>query len=248
MLSKTYIKYIQSLHHKKFRDEEGLFLAEGFKVVSDILSAGKFVCKSIIITPNELPEVELALLKSFDTEIIEAQDFELAKISTLTTPNKVLAVFSKSEMQSVSPKGKISLLLDSIQDPGNMGTIIRIADWFGIENIVCSRHCAEIYNPKVVQSTMGSIARVNIFYTDVVEWLQNNKGIVKTYAATLQGKNLFEIDPISEGIILIGNESKGINDNLIQLADYKVTIPKYGNAESLNAAVATGILVSHFIR
>ncbi len=129
-----------------------------------------------------------------------------------------------------------------------MGTIIRIADWFGIENIVCSRHCAEIYNPKVVQSTMGSIARVNIFYTDVVEWLQNNKGIVKTYAATLQGKNLFEIDPISEGIILIGNESKGINDNLIQLADYKVTIPKYGNAESLNAAVATGILVSHFIR
>jgi RNA methyltransferase, TrmH family len=136
------------------------------------------------------------------------------------------------------------LVLDEIKDPGNFGTIIRIADWFGIKNIVCSQNCVDQYNPKVVQSTMGSIARVNVFYTDVTAWLTQYPTI-KKYAATLNGKDVRELGAITEGIILIGNESRGLHPNLQNLATDFITIHKKGGAESLNAAVATGIIISH---
>ena len=139
--------------------------------------------------------------------------------------------------------GKITLVLDTIQDPGNLGTIIRTADWFGIENIICSPACADMYNPKVVQSTMGSLARVNIFYTNLEEWLQKNKKI-KKYATALNGKNISELKNVKEAIIIIGNEGKGISDAVMDLVEEKITIPKIGEAESLNAAVATGIILS----
>jgi TrmH family RNA methyltransferase len=135
-------------------------------------------------------------------------------------------------------------MLDDIQDPGNMGTLIRIADWFGIENIICSENCVECYNPKVVQATMGSLARVNILYTDLMAFIQKNKKI-NIYAAALSGASVFEMEKIKEGIILIGNEAKGIHSDLLKLAFKKITIPSFGHAESLNAAVATGIILSH---
>src|SRR6185295_2265950 len=140
----------------------------------------------------------------------------------------------------IDAKGKITLALDTIQDPGNLGTIIRIADWFGIHAIICSESCADMFNPKVVQSSMGSLGRVKLMYTNLVEWLQLNINI-SIYAASLNGKHVDNFMGLKEGIILIGNESRGISYEIMQMAIEKITIPKTGHAESLNAAVATGI-------
>lgn len=245
MLSKTFAKYIQSLHHKKHRDAENAFIAEGAKVVMDLFASGNIVCNSILATADWLEQNETTVRKYYQGNIETVKDFELEKISALSTASNVLAVFNKKEVKKVIAKNKLTLVLDDIQDPGNLGTIIRIADWFGIENIVCSLHCADLYNPKVVQSTMGSIARVNVLYTSLEEWIKNEP--VKKYATTLNGKNLKTIKPFKEGIIITGNESKGISNEIMQLADEKITIEKYGGAESLNAAVATGIILSHLV-
>jgi TrmH family RNA methyltransferase len=157
-----------------------------------------------------------------------------------------MAVFYKKENELTDLKNNFSLMLDEIQDPGNMGTIIRTADWFGIKNIICSNECADCYNPKVVQASMGSLGRVNIIYTQLEEFIHENKGI-SIYAATLTGKHLSSFTKLKEGIILIGNESKGVKENLLRLAAEQITIPKYGEAESLNAGVAAGIILSHII-
>ncbi|MBK5270220.1 MAG: RNA methyltransferase, partial [Bacteroidia bacterium] len=141
---------------------------------------------------------------------------------------------------------RITLVLDGLQDPGNFGTIIRIADWFDVDQIVCSNDCVDMYNPKVVQSTMGSIARVKIFYTDIKEWLTIQKD-VRIYAATLEGQDISAVKKLDEGIIVIGNESKGIRAELMKLVDVSITISKKGKAESLNAAVAAGIILSHLV-
>ena len=155
-----------------------------------------------------------------------------------------MAVFEKKQTEkAVNLKGKLSLMLDDLQDPGNLGTIIRIADWFGIDNIICSENSVDCYNPKVVQSTMGSLARVNILYVQLEKFLKENSGI-KVYAATLSGTSIFKLPKITEGIILIGNESKGIHHDLLKYKVEQITIPRIGHAESLNAAVAAGIIVS----
>ncbi len=244
MFSKSHTKYIQSLQQRKFRDEYGVFLAEGPKLVEELLRSPNLNCKQIFSLPFWLNANEQLVAAKNTIEVFEVQDFELEKISALATPNQVLAVFEKKKENQVDVTGKITLALDSIQDPGNLGTIIRIADWFGVENIICSRGCADMYNPKVIQSTMGSIARVNIVYTDLALWLKDKRE-VKTYAAALDGRNVKTLEGIKEGIILIGNESKGISDALLQMVNEKITIPKIGEAESLNAAVATGIILSH---
>ena len=137
-------------------------------------------------------------------------------------------------------------MLDTIRDPGNLGTIIRIADWFGISQIICSADCADMYNSKVVQATMGSIARVNVFYTDLPEWLKQGSD-VRIYAAMLEGKDVTKMSTIKEGLIIIGNESMGIDKEVLQYSNEKISIPRKGNAESLNAAVATGIILSHLV-
>ena len=157
-----------------------------------------------------------------------------------------MAVFYKKEDKITGLKDNFSLMLDEIKDPGNMGTIIRTADWFGVKNIICSNECVDYYNPKVVQATMGSLCRVNIIYTELEEFINKNKAI-KTYAATLSGKPLSSFNKLKEGIILIGNESKGVKENLLKLVAEQITIPKQGEAESLNAAVACGIILSHLI-
>lgn len=247
MLSKKIVKYIQSLSHKKFRDEEGAFIAETPKVVSEFLSSEKFRCQLICAEKNWLSDNE-PLLKNINPEnIFETDDHWLQSISVLKTPNKVVAVFEKKALAAVPDlSGKISLMLDDLQDPGNLGTLIRIADWFAVENIICSENSVDCYNPKVVQSTMGSLSRVNVFYTDLVSFIKKNKNI-DLYATTLSGNSIFKLPKIKEGIILIGNESKGIHQDLVNLSSHQITIPKFGHAESLNAAVAGGIILSHII-
>ncbi|MDQ6843251.1 MAG: RNA methyltransferase [Bacteroidota bacterium] len=246
MLSKKIIKYIQSLSHKKLRDEHAAFIAEGPKVVAELLLAKTFTCK-IICAEQEWLSANKNLLDNDGVDIHEIDEGLLHKISALKTPNKVVAVFNKKE-QNKQPQfsNKITLILDDINDPGNMGTIIRIADWFGIENIICSEGCVDCYNPKVVQSTMGSLARVNVLYTDLLSFITMHKNII-VYAAALSGSDLTEYKTLQEGFILIGNESRGIREELLAVSETQITIPRYGKAESLNAAVATGIILSHLI-
>ena len=242
MITKNQVKYIQSLGQKKSRDIENRFIAEGPKLVNELLTAENCRIVQLFALKEWIDENANA---SDRTDIIEVSVAELEKISQLTTPNQVLAVIEKIEWKGDPEiKENVSLVLDTIQDPGNMGTIIRLADWFGIKNIFCSVECADIYSPKVVQSSMGSISRVRVEYTDILSWLvANNK--VRIYAAVLDGMDITKIEKISEGIIIIGNESKGINTEMVKLANQQITIPGKGKAESLNASVATGIILSH---
>ena len=245
MLSKRIVKYIQSLSHKKLRDEHAQFIAETPKVVSEFLSAKIFKCKIICADKIWIEENKSLLKNILPDNIFEVDEHLLQQISLLKTPNKVVGVFEK-KLNDKKPEieSKLSLMLDDIRDPGNLGTIIRIADWFDIKNIICSENCADCYNPKVVQATMGSLARINVFYTSLNSFIDSNKNI-KIYAAALSGMPLPGIKNVHEGIILIGNESRGISEELLNMATQKITIPKYGNAESLNAAVATGIILSY---
>lgn len=245
MISKAHTKYIQSLRHKKFRDETGLFFAEGPRLVSDLLSCGKFACKEIFALQQWVDDNAGMLATLQGTNITTIENYELEKISMLTTAHHVLAVFEKRKPDfDFDVAGKITLALDQVQDPGNMGTIIRIADWFGIADIVCATGTADIYNPKVVQGTMGSLGRVNIIYTDLPAWLGRNKN-VKIFSASLHGKDVKAIGTLKEGIIIIGNEAAGVSGQVLSLVTERITIPKIGAAESLNAAVATGIILSH---
>jgi TrmH family RNA methyltransferase len=244
MITKNQVKYIQSLGQKKSRDEENRFIAEGPKLVGELLAAGNCRVAQLYALKEWIDEHSNRI---DDPKVIEVSAGELEKISQLTTPNQVLAVIEKTQWKNDAEiKGTISLALDTIQDPGNMGTIIRLADWFGIKNIFCSTDCADVYNPKVVQASMGSISRVRVEFTGILSLLKENKD-VPIYAAVLNGRDITKMEKISEGIIVIGNESKGINEEILKLANVQITIPGKGKAESLNAGVATGIILSHLV-
>ena len=245
MISKTHTKYIQSLQHKKFRDAYRVFIAEGPKVVTELLTAAKFNCREIYAAKDWLDE-NSAFLSRFAIPVIEeVKEAELEKISALSSPHKVLAVFDQAfENSSGFTKGAVTLALDTIQDPGNFGTIIRIADWFGIEHIVCAQGCADMYSPKVVQSTMGSLSRIHIHYTDLAGWLQQQDA-VKIYGADMNGKDIRQLKPLQEGIIVIGNEGHGMQEAVRARINEFISILGRGRTESLNAAVATGIILSH---
>ena len=244
MLVKSTVKYIQTLGQKKFRNEEGLFIAEGPKIIKELLAESDVIITALYALQDWV-EKNKKLVGSI--EITTVTEAELEKISQLKTPNKVVAIVRQFEMvTAITAKDKITLVLDGIQDPGNFGTIIRIADWFGIPQIICSNDSADMYNSKVVQSTMASIARVKIIYTDLQKWLSLQKG-VSIYATTLDGTDIYEIKKIQEGIIVFGNESKGISPEILAYCTDKITIPKKGKAESLNAAVAAGIVLSHLV-
>ncbi len=240
MITKLQVKYIQSLGQKKIRDEEGVFIAEGPKIINELLTQGP-VLLQLFATEEWLlqqPEAIKATAHSVTHN-------ELERLSHLSAPNQVLGIFKKPSWPTATNKTGFTLVLDGIQDPGNMGTIIRIADWFGIQHILCSQDCADAFAPKVVQSTMGGIVRVQINYGSLTDLLLNQP--LPIFAAALNGQPLTDIKPVKKGYLVIGNESKGIRENIMQLCTHKITIPGRGGAESLNAAVATGIIVSHLL-
>lgn len=241
MISKNQIKHIRQLEIKKYRQREGLFVAEGPKVVGDLMKAG--------YSPKELYAVE-DFQGAVHTIQTVSQD-ELCKISFLQHPQQVLGVFRIPSQNSKlpSPDGRLSLALDGIQDPGNLGTIIRIADWFGISTIYCSEDTADAWNPKVVQATMGSIARVNIVYTSLQEIIQ--QASVPVYGTLLDGNDIYQQPLSKEGIIVMGNEGNGISPEIRQMITRKLLIPSFhqgDTAESLNVAIATAITCSEFRR
>jgi TrmH family RNA methyltransferase len=243
MLSKNEIKDIQSLRHKKFREETRLFVAEGPKIVGELLTVIPHHFKKLYGLEQWANEHD-KLAAEIDFEIVS--ETELERLSQLQTPNQVVAVLQQFESNEPASQNEMILYLDAIQDPGNFGSIIRIADWFGIKNIVCSEGCADLYNIKVVQATMASIARANIFYDKELEWLRKQE--MPKYAAALDGDSVYAVSKKNKGILIIGNESKGIRSAIMEMIDQKITIPKFGKAESLNAAVATGIILSHLVK
>ena len=241
MLSKKEIKDIQSLGLKKHREETKLFVAEGPKIVGELATLVPSYLQRVYAVEDWVKE-HAGLLDA--SKLMEISVTELERISQLQTPNKAVAVLKQFEHKE-PVAFSFALYLDTIQDPGNFGTIIRIADWFGVKNVVCSPGCADLYNPKVVQSTMASIARVNVYYDEENNWLAKQK--LPVYAAALNGRSIHEFKKTETGILLIGNESKGLHEELLQRATEKITIPRIGTAESLNAAVATGIILSHLV-
>ena len=239
MISKNEVKYIQSLSHKKNRDAEGVFIAETPKLVHELLQSHVRL-KKVYATEDWQPAGNIPV----PVEVVN--EAMLQRISQLETPNKVIAVAEKKRLPELQFQNHFTLMLDGIQDPGNMGTIVRIADWFGITQIVASKDTADCYNPKAVQSSMGSIARVHVWYEELPTLLVN--AAVPVYGALLQGKSVYKMVQCDKGILVIGNESKGIREPLLPFITQPVTIPRVGSAESLNAAVATGILLSHFLQ
>jgi RNA methyltransferase, TrmH family len=239
MISKNEAKYIQSLFHKKTREAEGVFVVEGPKLLEEVLASG-YVTRKVYATGEWVQPVA----KSID--LVNVSEDELQRISGLQTAHEVLAVVEQKKNDTVPVfKGKLSIALDNIQDPGNLGTIIRIADWFGVKQVIASNGTVELYNPKVIQSTMGSFVRVEMWYDDIAETLKNAG--VPVYGALLNGRNVLEMKKINEGVLVIGNESKGLSDEVKRLITEPITIPRFGGAESLNAAVATGIILSHIV-
>ena len=255
MISKNKIKYIRSLELKKNRNKEGKFVAEGFKVVDDLLALQP--ADLIVATSEWLKGKHLAA----QTEVIEVTEEELKKVSFLQHPQQVLAVFRTNEEADDKEKNfgfskintsELNLALDGVQDPGNLGTIIRIADWFGITHIYCSQDTADVYNPKVVQATMGSIARVKVEYGNLLGLVESLPADVPVYGTLLDGDNIYQQQLENRGLIVMGNEGKGISPALAKKVNRRLLIPNFpegrATADSLNVAIATAITCSEFRR
>lgn len=241
MLSKAKIKYIRSLHRKKYRQRYNKFIAEGAKIVGEILNHPKMEVEMIVATPEWINS-----LSSSDKNVllIEVSQKELANISTLSTPNEVLLVASPLSLgvNNREIRQEVSLFLDGIQDPGNLGTILRIADWFGIHHVFLGARTVDMYNPKVVQASMGAFLRVNCIEISGDQLFEQFPD-TKIIGADMQGKNVFQLEQEEKkGIIVIGNEGNGISDMMRKRIKHWISIPSQGGAESLNAAVATGII------
>lgn len=248
MISKSQISFLKSLHQKKYRKEHRLFIVEGDKLCDEfILSEQKI--KQIYLLDHKRVKYEDLLLKiSKKIEIVVLKPDEMSKISNLSTASDVLLLVEMPDDINISEvridyKTELILMLDGVKDPGNMGTIIRIADWYGIPYIICSEDCVELYNPKVVQSTMGSMLRTKLIYTDLTNYLTSIQKI-NVYGALLEGENIYTHKEKMRGVLLMGSESHGISEALKSQITHPITIPSWGNAESLNVAVATAILCS----
>ncbi len=237
MISKSQVKHIRSLDDKKNRYACGQFVVEGEKMLSELL-ASSWEIEHIYATDRWIKRQQLPT--EIASKVTLINELELSRISSFKTPHEVLALVS---LPKCLPDRVISkaLALDQVQDPGNVGTIIRIADWFGIRDIICSENTADCFNPKVLQATMGSVFRVNCYYTELSKFLQEHKQTT-AYACVLGGKDIRSINRITDGILVIGNESKGISSNVLALCEEQISIPRFGQAESLNAAVAAGII------
>ena len=247
MLSKAKIKEIRALEIKKIRDEQGLFVAEGNKLVAEMIHT--FDCEwliartSWIATQGNIPAKELIL----------AEENDIRKVSFLKTPQDVLAILRKPKytLDEINPASQLILALDGIQDPGNLGTIVRLADWFGFEHIICSPDSADVYGPKTIQATMGAIAHVKVHYTNLNEYIEKHTK-TPVYGAFLNGDNIYKKHLSQNGIIVMGNEGNGIRPEIESLINEKLYIPPYPpeheTTESLNVAVATAIICAEFRR
>jgi TrmH family RNA methyltransferase len=249
MLSKNKIKYIHSLSRKKVRDETGLFIAEGEKIIAELIQSG-FNFELLVLTKDRIdafPELHCERLVSTSDEI--------KKISLLTTPTPIVAVCQQPNylIHSISAHNDLTIALDNIQDPGNLGTIIRMASWFGIVKIVCSENSVDCYNPKVIQATMGAIAHVNVYYTNLTCFLKHSKEQGREiYGTFMEGESIYKTTLKENGIIVMGNEGKGISDEIENEITKKITIPSFSNGkyttESLNVSIAASIVCSEFRR
>ena len=245
MLSKSQINLLKSLQQKKFRREHGFFLVEGHKSIAEFIGSPYHI-EAIYHTPAFSPKV---LKLSQKINFCEISVTELEKVSSLKTPQDALALIKIPQwpvLQHEQLKGKFSLVLDGIQDPGNMGTIIRIADWFGIDNIICSEDTVDTYNQKVVQACMGSLARVKVHYASLTGFLPKMK--LPVFGALLDGENIYNTDFGKEGLIIMGNEGNGLRPEIQKLVSKAITIPRIGKAESLNVAIATALFCSEITR
>ena len=250
MISKNRIKYVRSLEMKKYRKADGVFVAEGHKLVGDLL--GAFECVYVAAT-QDWADTYADVLRGVEMDIVT--DDELKRVSLVETPQQVLAIFRQPTYQvnaSEVAKTQLCLVLDDVQNPGNLGTIVRLADWFGIEHIFCSRGCADLYNPKTVQATMGAMARVQVHYVDLPELLGELDKDVPIYGTFLDGENLYDKTLENRGIIVMGNEGKGVSSDVARFVTERLFIPNYPEgretSESLNVAIATAIVCAEFRR
>ena len=239
MLTKIDIKLIKSLKYRKHRVENNLFVIEGLKIINEFINSDWEVKKIFLTNDTDL---------NTNLNLNYISNSDLKRISFLKSPNKVLALVKIPKLNK-NIKGRLIIALDGVQDPGNLGSIIRLADWFGVSNILCSKNCVDVYNPKVVQSTMGSILRVSINYVDLKKEIQNLSKH-KLFSCVLDGRNINDIDINGNSIILFGNESKGISEELISLSKNKISIPKLSSSkiDSLNVSNACAIVLNNFIR
>lgn len=244
-MTKAEIQFVRSLADKRTRDAEHLFVAEGFKLVDEIRNS-ELRIRNIYTTRDDISGVDVVLIEKREME----------RISQLNTASDILAVVEQPRYKLAldSLKGELTIALDGVQNPGNMGTIIRLADWFGVENIICSRECADLYNPKVVQATMGALLRVKVHYVDNLSALLNEARTsgLTIYGTLLDGNNIYHEKLTSEGIIVMGNEGRGLSEECRNTLSHKLFIPPYPadapTSESLNVAMATGIILAEFRR
>lgn len=245
MLSKNQIKLINTLQQKKYRNKKGLFIVEGKKSINEFLISD-FELDFLFFTKDFSIDFQVQEIQSFKKILITKT--ELKKISSLKNPNQVLAIFKIPKKNRLIDNGLI-LVLDNVKDPGNLGTIIRLSDWFGIKQIICSLETVDCYNTKVVQASMGSLTRVNLVYTNLQKYLENTN--LPIYVTLLQGENIYKNNLPSQAIIVMGNEANGVSKCIISLATHKITIPHFSKitqTESLNVAMASSIVLSEFKR
>ena len=239
-ISKNQLKLITSLSQKKYRQKHNLFIAEGVKVLNELLNS-PFEIETLFCTDD----CEVAISEK---KIIRISETELKKVSTLKSPNKALGIFKIPKEKALQNSG-LTIALDAINDPGNLGTIIRLCDWFGVTQLVCSKDTVDCYNQKVVQASMGSLTRVSIYYTDLENYI--TKSNLDTFIADMDGENVYKTKLPKEGILIMGNEANGVSEEIKSLLQYKISIPRFGETqetESLNVATATAILLSEFKR
>lgn len=240
MISKVKAKFIKSLQVKKYRKQEQSFVVEGRKGVEELLRSD-FVTTMVCATKEFIRAHDLDGI-----EVVEATSSELESLGSVETNDSVLAIArTKDNIRPSIGASEYALVLDDIRDPGNLGTIIRTADWYGIRNIIASEETADFYNPKVIRSTMGSFCRVKVFYTSLTEFLKDQRNVYGTF---LDGKDVHQIQFAPNGLIVIGNESNGISEGIAKYITQKITIPRFGSAESLNASIATGIILDNLRR
>ncbi|WP_108801859.1 RNA methyltransferase [Aquimarina sp. Aq107] len=242
MVSKNQKKLINSLHQKKYRKQHGLFVAEGKKVINELLEAD--------LKLHSLFALDTSFFKISSEKVFTVTETELKSISFLTTPQFALAMFYIPETQLLKNDGLI-LALDDVRDPGNLGTIIRLCDWFGIKDLVCSEQTVDCFNPKVIQATMGSVTRVNIVYTNLERFLISGREEMSVYGTFMDGNTIYSEQLPKKGIIVMGNEANGISSDIEQLVNKKIAIPRFGITpvtESLNVATATAIILNEFRR